>query len=124
MDGVLFDSIPYAREEFSKMFPGLTYEQYNEINTGNVFDESQKYSHLRISETEEQKQQRHNAYAKNKSKALLFNGIKKLLQALLSSGHMLVLNTNAFNRNCIPLLENGKIKDYCNFIVSAEISKN
>jgi phosphoglycolate phosphatase len=125
MDGVLFDTIPYAKKVFLERHPGLTEEMYNEIHTGNFHNEASKYSHLKIKETPEEAEKFKIDYSKNKEKsALPFNGIKKLLDDLHSEGFLLVLNTNAYNRNCFPLLENSGLNNMFDFIASAEMSKD
>lgn len=124
MDGVLVDTIPNAREAFLKIHPGMTADMYNDIHSGNYYTEAKKYEHLRISETEEQKEKRQALYSEMKSKAPLFNGVKELLSSLHTDGYLLVLNTNAYEKNCIPLLENLGIKNLFDFISTAEISKD
>ncbi|MFA6270049.1 MAG: HAD family hydrolase [Candidatus Paceibacterota bacterium] len=124
MDGVLFDSIPFARKAFMENHPGLTEEMYNEIHSGNFHIEAEKYAHLKIKETEEEKSKRYTDYGKEKSKTSLFPGIKDLLQDLHSKGCILVLNTNAFAKNCLPLLKNSGTEELFDFIATAEVSKD
>ena len=124
MDGVLFDTILFARREFLKLHPGMTAEEYNEIHAGNFHHKAAKYSHLKINQTEEEKLKQLIEYAEQKSRSELFPEIKELLDSLRNADTPIVLNTNAFERNCLPLLENAKIKDYFDFIASAEISKD
>ena len=124
MDGVLFDTIPYARQAFLETHPGVTADIYNEIHSGNFYKEASKYSHLRIKETEEQRKKRNLDYADKKSKSRIFDGIKKLLTQLKDEEFILVLNTNAYDRNSFPLLENGGISTFFDFIASAELSKD
>ena len=124
MDGVLVDTIPNAREAFLKRHTGVTTDMYNEIHTGNYHTEAKKYTHLRIPETDEEKDKREASYVEMKSKTPLFNGVKDLLESLHSKGHTLVLNTNAYNKNCLPLLENLGIKKLFDFIATAEVSKD
>ncbi len=125
MDGVLFDTIPYAKKVFIERHPGVTEEMYNEIHTGNFHEEASKYSHLKIKETREEAEKFKTNYSENKKKfALPFNGVKKLLNDLYNEGFFLVLNTNAYNRNCIPLLENSGLANMFDFIASAEVSKD
>ena len=124
MDGVLFDSIPYARQAFMETHPGVTEEMYKGIHSGNYHKEASKFSHLAVEEAEEEKNRRKLAYAEKKSKTKLFDGIKNFLVELHGLGFKLVLNTNAYSRNCLPLLENAKINNLFDFIASAEISKD
>ena len=124
MDGVLVDTIPNAREAFLRRHPGVTADMYNEIHSGNYHTEAGKYAHLKITETGEEKERREADYAKVKSKTPLFNGIESLLNNLHSKGYILVLNTNAYTKNCLPLLENLGIKNLFDFIATAEVSKD
>lgn len=124
MDGVLFDTIPYAREVFLEKHPGVTADMYDEIHTGNFHEESKKYVSYRIEETEEEKVKHKANYAERKSKTPLFPGMKALLENLHSEGYMLTINTNAFERYCLPLLEHAGIKELFDFIATAELSKD
>jgi len=124
MDGVLFDSIPFAEEFYLKRHPGMTSDMYKEIHSGNFHEESKKYSHLKIAETEDKKNEYNIAYAKEKSKTPMFEGIKELLEDLHDSGYLLILNTNAFDKNCLPLLEKSGIKPLFDLIATAEFSKS
>ena len=54
----------------------------------------------------------------------MFKGVKELLEELHEKGYILILNTNAYERNCLPLLENSGITTIFDFIASAEISKD
>ena len=47
-----------------------------------------------------------------------------MLEELRSDGYLLVLNTNAYDENCLPLLENSGIKTQFNFIATANLSKD
>ena len=49
-------------------------------------------------------------YAEKKSKTPVFKGIKNLLEDLHNKGYLLVINTNAYSRNCLLLLEHSGIK--------------
>lgn len=124
MDGVLFDTIPYAEKVYIERHPGMTSEMYKGLHTGNFHEETKKYSHLKKEETEEEKSNRNLAYAEIKSKTPMFNGVEKLLRELHSLGYLLVLNTNAYDRNCLPLLEKSGIKDLFDLIATAEFSKS
>lgn len=124
MDGVLFDTIPYAEGVFLERHPGVTREMYKEIHSGNFHEEAKKYAHLKKEETGEEKAARAAAYAEKKKETPMFDGVENLLKDLHESGYVLVLNTNAFDKNCLPLLEQAGIKDLFDFIASAEFSKS
>lgn len=124
MDGVLFDTIPYVKKTFLERHPGITKEMYNEIHSGNYHEGAKKYSHLKIKETKKEKEKFKIDYAEKKSKTPLFEGIKDFLENLHKLDYLLVLNTNAYDRNCFSLLENAGIKNLFDFIATAEVSKN
>jgi len=124
MDGVIFDTIPFAQKEFLETHPSLTEDMYKEIHSGNFHEEAQKHAHLRIEETEEQREIRRANYSEVKSKSVLFPGIKDFLQHLHNSGFNLILNTNAYERNTLPLLENVDIRALFDFVATAELSKS
>src|SRR3989344_4851421 len=124
MDGVLIDSIPFAKESFMLLHPGVTEEMYREIHSGNFHEEIKKYSHLKKEETEEEKNTRVEQYAKIKSKTPMFRGARELLEKLHKQGNILILNTNAYNRNTLPILENLKITHLFDLVATAELSKS
>lgn len=124
MDGVLFDTIPYAEKVYLEGHPGMTSEMYKSLHTGNFHEESKKFIHLKKEETEEEKEKRNIAYAKKKSTTPMFVGVEELLNDLHDSGFLLVLNTNAYDRNCLPLLEKSGIKNLFDLIATAEFSKS
>lgn len=124
MDGVLFDSMGIAQEFFIKKHPGVTPVMYKEMYAGNYHEESEKYSHLKLSEADEKKLEDQTTYAEAKSKAPLFDGIKDLLVSLKNNGFILTLNTSAFVKTTVPLLEKADIKYLFDLIVTAEISKS
>lgn len=124
MDGVLIDSIPFARSFFLAGHPDVTDEMYNEIHSGNFHEEVKKYSYFKKGETEEEKNIRHQQYAEIKSRTPIFEGILELLERLHNQEYILALNTNAYERNCLPILKNSKILHLFDFIATAELSKN
>lgn len=124
MDGVLFDSIPFVKEMFRKNYPSLTEEHLDEIQKGNFHEEIQKIAHLRIQRNDKEKEEYRNFYSKEKSKSSLFDGIKDMLKDLYEKKYILILNTNAYERNTLPLLEQAGIKDYFSFLGTAEVSKS
>ena len=102
----------------------MTEEMLKEVNTGNFHEEMKKYLHLKIEETEEEKRERKIFYAEKKSKAPVYGGIKELLIELHKKGYLLVLNTSAYDRNCLPLLERNNLKSIFDLIGTAELSKS
>jgi HAD superfamily hydrolase (TIGR01509 family) len=124
MDGVLFDTIPDARKFFIERHPTVTAEMYNEIHTGNYHAEAVKYSHLQIQDSEEDRDKKLVRYSEIKNKSSLFPGIRELLENLHKAGYILVMNTNAYAKNCLPLLERAGIQSLFDFIPTAEISKD
>ena len=124
MDGVLFDTIPFAKENFLSNYSGITDEMYKDIHKGNIHEEIEKYSHLKKEETKEEKNARIRRYSEGKSKMPMFAGIKEFLDKLHRKEYILVLNTNAFTRNALPLLENSKITHLFDLIADGELSKS
>lgn len=124
MDGVLFDSMEIAQKYFVMKHPGVTPEMYKEMYTGNYHEESEKYLSFKLSEADEKKLEDQTTYAEAKSKANIFPGIKDLLLELKEVGFLLVLNTSAFIKTTMPLLEKNSIKDLFDFIATAETSKS
>lgn len=124
MDGVLFDTIPYAEKVYLDNHPGMTTGMYRSLHMGNFHEETKKYAHLKKEETEEEKNNRNIAYAEAKSKTPMFDGVEELLKDLHNSGYLLVLNTNAYDKNCLPLLEKSGIKNLFDLIATAEFSKS
>ena len=123
MDGVLFDTIPYARQAFLETHPGVTPDMYNEIHSGNFHEGAGKYSHLRIKETAEQRNKRNLGYAEKKSKSNIFDGVRELLTQLKREGFILVLNTNAYDRNSFPLLENAGLNTFLTLLPPPDFQK-
>lgn len=124
MDGVLIDSIPFAKKYFMENHPGVTSKMYDEIHCGNFHEEIKKYSHFTKERTEEEKETRRQEYSKIKSKTPMFKGVRELLEKLHDGGYILVLNTNAYERNTLPILENSQITHFFDFIATAELSKD
>ena len=124
MDGVLFDTIPFAEESFLKSYPGMTNDMYKDMHSGNFHEGVKKYSHFKKEETEEEQNKRHIFYAEKKGNTPMFEGMKELLEDLHNNGYILVLNTSAFDRNCLPLLEKSGIKSLFDLVATAESSKS
>ena len=96
---------------------------YNELHSGNYHAESEKYAHLKIKETEEENIRHKEDYAKKKMKTPIFKGIDAFLKDLHLEGHLLVINTHDYSRNCLPLLEHFGIKDFFDFVATANYPK-
>lgn len=124
MDGVLFDTIGEAKKFFIERHPTVTTEMYNEIHTGNFHAEAEKYSHLQVPWSEEVKEEKYKSYSETKSRSPLFKGIKELLENFHTASYVLVMNTNASAKNCLPLLELAGIHSLFDFIPTAEVSKD
>ena len=123
MDGVLFDTVQFAKQRFMETHPGVTENMYEEIHSGNFHQEAAKYAHLYTGKNTKESEQYYD-YAEEKSKNKMFDGMKDLLLELHDYGYTLILNSNAFSRNCLPLLEKAQISYLFTLIASAEISKN
>lgn len=122
MDGVLFDTIPYAEKNTLEGYPGMTSAMYKELHSGNYHEELKKHASIKKEESQEEEEGRKLAYAEKKKDSPLFEGIKDLLNELHDFGHILILNTNAFEKNCLPLLERADIKSLFDMIATADFS--
>lgn len=124
MDGVLFDSIGFAERFFLEKHTGVTKKMYREIHSGNYYEGAKKYDYLKTATTEDETNKEKILYAKEKIKSPMFAGTKELLEELHNLGYILILNTSAYERNCLPLLEKVKIKELFDFVAVAEVSKS
>jgi phosphoglycolate phosphatase len=124
LDGVLFDSTSVAALYMKKRYKGMTDEMQKELLTGNWHEEVAKLSHLKIPETEEEKKERNEEYSKVKSEVLMFKGTKELLLDLHSQGYLLALNTSAWDRNCVPLLDKARIATLFDVLGTAELGRS
>ncbi len=124
MDGVLFDTTAVATRHLSFAFPDITDEIQKELLTGNFHEEISKLSLKRRVETDEEKEERKVRYAKEKAESAMYDGIHELLHKLHNEGYIIALNTSAYERNCLPLLENVGITHMFDFLGTADISKS
>lgn len=124
LDGVIFDSTAIAKEHLLKSFPDMTDQIHKEILTGNFHEEIRKLNLRRVEETNEEKEKRKIWYSEQKAKSPVYEGMKELLGKLHSEGYIIVLNTSAYNRNCLPMLEGAGIENLFDFLCTAEISKS
>lgn len=124
MDGVLFDTIPLSKQNFMRRYPGVTEEMYIDMHAGNFHEKVANYTHLKIHETEEEHKQHLLDYAAKKKESKIFEGIKELLTELHGSGYILVMNTNAFTRNTMPLLKNHGVDNLFDYITDADLTKD
>lgn len=124
MDGVLFDTEEVAANYFVKVYPGLSKETCKELLCGNFHDELLKLNPEKIPETEEDEERRKLQYSEEKSKSPMYLGAKELLEYLHKENYILILNTSAWNRNCLPMLERTNITSLFDFLATAEVSKS
>jgi len=126
MDGVLFDSTKLVSDFMHFLYPTLTPAIQNEMWRGNFHEQMEKFrlANRGIEETPEEKINHRKAYAERKMRSPLFEGIMDLLQNLRKDGKILTINTSAFEKNCLPLLQNSKTDNLFDFVATAEISKN
>ncbi len=124
MDGVLFDTIPLSKQNFMRRHPGVTEEMYIDMHTGNFHEKAASHAHLKIKETEEEHKQHLVDYSAKKSESKIFEGIKELLTELRDSGYILTMNTNAHERNSLPLLKKHGVVELFEYIVDADLTKD
>ena len=124
VDGVLFDSSGLVTKYLAENYPDMTGDIQKKILTGNFHEEIAKLEIVKKEETEEEKVARKLQYAKDKSESPLYDGVKELLLDLYNKEYILVLNTSAYERNCLPMLERAEIVSLFDFIATAEVSKS
>lgn len=124
MDGVLFDTNEIASRHMSLRFPGISEETKLELLTGNFHEELEKLSLERVQESEEEKLERQVRYVQEKSQAPMYDGMKELLKKLHAEGYFICLNTSAWERNTLPLLDRVGIISLFDFLGTAEVSKS
>jgi len=124
LDGVLFDSTDHIAQFFLDWFPGLTKKRVHEMWTGNFDEELKKFreNNKPIQETDEEKHERTSLYSERKSNISVHEGIRELLNKLHKNGHILVVNTAALEKNCLPLLEKAGILDKFDFVATKKLS--
>jgi len=124
LDGVLVDSPAHVLRFFLDTYPTLTKGQMDEMLTGNfpqAMDEF-KSTHTPIVETEEQNKKRHKEYTDKKAELPLYEGIQELLHSLHDKGYVLVVNTSALEKNCLPILEHAGISKLFDFVATKELA--
>lgn len=124
MDGVLFDTGSIVEKSVLAQYPGMTVEMGKELLAGNFHDAIRDFHLERITETPEEMAERKAKYEIEKSNAPMYIGARKLLQDLHNMGYKIVLNTSAYERYCVPLLEKAGIKELFDMIGTAEVSKS
>ncbi|MEI7907724.1 MAG: HAD hydrolase-like protein, partial [Bacteroidota bacterium] len=105
-------------------YHGVTKEIQMEILCGNFHEEIKKITLPKKLKTEEEVNARKALHTENKAKVPMYEGAKELLESLHSEGYILALNTSAYSKNCLPLLERGGIVSLFDFLGTAEISKS
>jgi phosphoglycolate phosphatase len=126
LDGVLLNSQEVVWGFMSESYPTLTSEKMQEILNGNFHENLSKFRENNPvkEETDEEREMRVKAFRARKAVAPLHDNMRKLVEKLHASGMPLAINTSAFERNCLPSLENAKIAQYFGFIATADISAN
>jgi HAD superfamily hydrolase (TIGR01509 family) len=122
LDGALVDSAGLAKEYFQYTYPTMTDEIMDEILLGNFPEGMEKFKMTNSprEETMEEKEARSRAYSIEKLQAPLFDGMKELLKELHGKGYILAINTSALGRNCLPILDNSKVRDLFDFVGTKE----
>lgn len=119
MDGVIIDSIQIAYQYKLIAQPGITFEEYRELHTS-----SNTSMHIldtgKTERTPEQKELERAQYSKDKLESRIYPGIIELLQELHTAGYILVINTAAYTRNSLPLLEKANLAHLFDFIATRD----
>jgi phosphoglycolate phosphatase len=124
LDGVLFDSCELTEQFLYDRYPGLTKEMQMEILCGNFHEELKKITLPKKEQTEEEAEARRVLHTENRSKVPMYEGVKELLENLHKEGYIIALNTSAYEKNCLPLLDRAGIISLFDFLGTAETSKS
>jgi phosphoglycolate phosphatase len=102
----------------------MTEEIHKELLNGNIPEEIKKLTIPKVQLTDEEKAIRRSEYSKNKLAMPLYEGIKELLIDLHTAGYILTINTSAYERNCLPLLEQENLLELFDFLATSEVSES
>jgi len=106
-DGVIVNSHDLVIDHLMNLFSGLTPELFREDRMDNSLKLEKFTKNLLSPEVELEKKAR---YSKNKLNLNIFEGMRELLIDL-SSRTRLALNTAAYDRNCLPMLQKHGLLD-------------
>ena len=123
MDGVIFDSIELIYRYQLAKYPTLTREKYRDmlVNSESKTDEAK---HVPIERTPQETEFSRLQYASDKLYCPLYEGIHDLLEYIHKLDYIVALNTNAYERNSIPLLEKADIAKLFDFLATRDTSKS
>lgn len=126
LDGVLFDSISLINRMLFDIYPAMTSERIQEIFSGNFHEEIEKFKKEfpTGAMSEEEKSTYYAKYSENKSRSLLYDGVRELIASLCNDGYVLAVSTSAFAKNALPMLERAGIKEFFDFVATADTSKS
>ncbi len=124
LDGVLFDTIDFALENLGNIFAGVTKEMHQELMMGNFHEEIKKVTLEKKQKTEEEMLERRLKFEKTKLEAPVYPGLKDFLTEIHQAGCILALNTSAYYKTSVPLLEKVGIDSLFDFVTTAETSKS
>jgi phosphoglycolate phosphatase len=125
LDGVLSNSSPHVSKMLFDVYPKMTMDIMQNILSGNFHERLEIFKKNNPSHfSEEERKTYFEEYTRKKSEIPFFDGIKDLLESLYKEGYTLMINTSAFERNCLPLLEKQGINNLFSFIGTAEIAKS
>lgn len=125
MDGVLINSIGVMFELTSNRYPGVSYNEYQDMFKGNIHTEIDtlklKYSVKERTE-EEHNLLRSNYTQKKIATTMMYPHIDVLLFNLKKQNYLLAINSSASGKNTFPILERLDIAQYFERILLKEDS--
>jgi phosphoglycolate phosphatase-like HAD superfamily hydrolase len=124
LDGVLFDSVALTEQYLYDRYPSMTKEMQMEILCGNFHEELKKITLPKKEQTEEEAEACRALHTENKSKVPMYEGVKETLLELHKKGYILALNTSAYEKNSLPLLDRAGITGLFDFLGTAEMSQS
>ena len=111
-DGVIVDSIDVMFKNMQKLFPGLTWEEFQKGSKKSIKERDEYFArhHKRLSKRDAEKLQK--SYAKEKLKTSKAHDEMRMLIRDLSKKYFLAINTNAREDNILPILKSIGVYKY------------
>lgn len=124
-DGVIVDSNNFGIDQFKKVYPTVTFDDYKELLCGNFRDRVDALMLKKIPETEEETKSRRMQAAIDKLNLCpMFPGMIEFIEEIYNMGYKIAMNTSAADINCVPLLEKCGIYNFFDYMGTVEIDRS
>ena len=115
-DGVISDSIEVMFKNMQKLFPGLTWEEFQEGTRSPIKERDEYFAEHHKPVSNKHAEEIQKQYAKEKlTSSLIHKGIKMTIKDL-SKKYFLAINTNARAANLNPILHEAELHKYFDVI--------